>query len=177
VSADDRQRPDAEPGAVSAGEAVPKPEDPTAAARSRDAAGEAERSRGEARAAEIRSEVAITDARRAEEETARQHEAVEAAREEEQERADAERRAREEAERAQADAAQARERQGTAAGERAATGHPAAATATTGGARVVRAEPVGPPAEPKPTDRPEVQAGIAFVGAFLGARILKRLFD
>ena len=33
------------------------------------------------------------------------------------------------------------------------------------------------PAEPSALERPEVQAGIAFAGAFLIARILKRLVD
>ena len=50
----------------------------------------------------------------------------------------------------------------------------AAAAASSGDTAAVRA---GAEGEPSTLERPEVQAGIAFVGAFLIARILKRIFD
>jgi hypothetical protein len=34
-----------------------------------------------------------------------------------------------------------------------------------------------PPGQESPLDRPEVRIGLAFGGAFIAARILKRIFD
>jgi hypothetical protein len=55
---------------------------------------------------------------------------------------------------------------------------PDAAAAAAAGATAARpADPIGPSPPVSPAERPEVQAGAAFVGAFLVARILKRVFD
>jgi chemotaxis response regulator CheB len=115
----------------------------------------------EAAAAEARSEVAVTDARRAEEKTAQQHEAVEEAERREEKLSRKERKAKEKAEQvaAEADRARAEAGQATAAS-------PATATA--------------PPVHPAPASaaqRPEVLVGAAFGGAFILARVLKRIFD
>ena len=37
--------------------------------------------------------------------------------------------------------------------------------------------PESPPPAESPLDRPEVRIGIAFAGAFIDARVLKRIFD
>ena len=149
--------------------------------------------RGEARAAEIREEVAITDARRAEEETAKQHEEVRAAEHKEEELSRKEREAREEAERAKAEADRAREQAEQAAEHRrparpAVSGRtvagpgvgsdtdPKAASLAAEGATTGAVAAGGAPARPA-TQRPEVRAGAAFAGAFIVARILKRIFD
>ena len=54
---------------------------------------------------------------------------------------------------------------------------PAAAAAAAAGAYRPGVPASAEPAEPGPLERPEVVAGIAFAGAFLIARILKRLVD
>jgi chromosome segregation ATPase len=118
----------------------------------------------EARSAELRAELAETDARRAEEETGKAHEAVEEAREREEKLSRKEHELKERAEKAEAEAADAR-------------GHAEQTTATPsasgayqfGGARAAVAQSA--------LERPEVRAGLAFGGAFLVARILKRIFD
>jgi hypothetical protein len=151
--------------------------------------------RGEARAAEIREEVAITDARRAEEETAKQEQEVQAAEKKEEKLSRAERRAREEAERAKAEADRARQQAEQAAERRPAT-RPAVSGANVAGpgvgsgtdpkaaslaAQPATTTPAGAVAaggaEKSLTQRPEVMAGAAFAGAFIVARILKRIFD
>jgi soluble lytic murein transglycosylase-like protein len=127
---------------------------------------EAERERSEARGAELRSELAATDARRAEEDTAEaQREAKEA-----QERAEKlsrkEQEAHEKAEQAQRIAQREREEAELAERrEREASGRPF--TPAPGPASV----------EPTASDRPEILVGAAFAGAFIFARILKRLVD
>ena len=129
---------------------------------------EAERERAEARGAELKSELAATDARRAEEDTAKAEREAEEARERAEKLSRKEQQARERAEEAQrvaqrereeAEAAEARERQ--AAGQTAALppGPAPAATAQPG------------------ADRPEILVGAAFAGAFIFARVLKRLVD
>ena len=129
---------------------------------------EAERERAEARGAELRSELAATDARRAEEETAEAEQAIRDATERKEKLSRKEQKAREAAEQAEriaqrereeAEAAEARERQ--AAGQTAALppGPAPAATAQPG------------------ADRPEILVGAAFAGAFIFARVLKRLVD
>jgi hypothetical protein len=52
----------------------------------------------------------------------------------------------------------------------------AAASASVGGS-TARRPPAAAPAAPGPLERPEVMAGIAFGGAFVLARILKRVVD
>ncbi len=51
---------------------------------------------------------------------------------------------------------------------------PAAAASAT---ETAYREPAGPDGAPGTLERPEVVAGIVFAGAFLAARILKRLVD
>ena len=117
----------------------------------------------EVRAAEIRAEVAVTDERRAEEEVAQQQEEVRKAQKREEKLAAEEREAEAEAKRATEEAERARQ-------EAAARGGASGWTPSLpfGGASG------GAPAF---TQRTEVQVGAAFVGAFLAARILKRIFD
>ena len=140
-----------------------------------------------------------TDARRAEEETAKAHEAVEAAEKNEEKLSRKERKAKENAEQA-AGRGRARRasRPPTPSGWRARTRARPQRTANLSGANVmapglgIRHRPgsrrgrggrrYAPPAaaagrEPSPLERPEVAAGVAFAGAFLVARILKRLVD
>jgi hypothetical protein len=135
------------------------------------AAADADRERSEARGAELRAELAETDARRTEEQADKAHEAAEAARKEEEKRRAQQREEEERAERARAEAER----------ERAEADHAAEvrdeATRAAGG--VAGARPaLPPPHEPQSAmERPEVLVGGAFVGAFVVARILKRLFD
>jgi hypothetical protein len=123
----------------------------------------------EARGAELRENIALTDARRTEEERAKAEQEAEKASQEAEKLSRKERREREKAERLHAAAERARE-------------------------QVPVAEPVPPqPATPEPApaasgipgieklppaaQRTEVLVGAAFVGSFLVARILKRIFD
>ena len=170
-------------------------EEATAAAGAREARAQAERADAEARGAELRQELRETDARRAEEETAKAHEAVEAAEKAEQKLSRKERKAHEQAERAAAETERAREQAAAAdrLRDQVAARPPAAnlsgANVTSPGlgsntdpavaaaAAGAYVPPVGAASEPSPLERPEVQAGIAFAGAFLIARILKRLVD
>lgn len=150
-------------------------EDATAAAGAGEAGAQADRMRGEARAAEVREEVAITDARRAEEEAAKQHEDVEAAEREEEKLSRKERRAREEAERAKQEADRSREQAEQAESmRREAAERPHAPHAEDLAA--AGAEVPAEVAQPM-TQRPEVLAGAAFAGAFVAARVLRRIFD
>src|SRR4051794_36606 len=174
-------------------------DDATRAAEAARAEQAAERERSEARGAELRSELAATDARRAEEQTAKAHKAVEEAtrREEKLTRKEQEAHAKAEAaerdadrERAEADEAESRRRQTTGQ----ASGRPqssvsgssvagpgigsgtdpnAAASAAGGGASRPAAFAAG--GGVAGSDRPEVLIGAAFAGAFVVARVLKRL--
>jgi uncharacterized protein YlxW (UPF0749 family) len=142
----------------------------------------------EARAAELRENVALTDARRAEEEVAKAHAEAEAAEKKEEKLSRKEKRLREKAERVHAEAdrmrAQAAEAEktreaGTVSGAGVAspgvgaTSDPNAQAAARGpGSSTV----VGDDA-PAATERPEVLIGATFVGSFVVARILKRIFD
>ena len=148
---------------------------------------------GEARGAEHRENLALTDARRAEEEVAKAEAEREAAEKKEEKLSRKEQRAQEKAERihaeadrmrAQADAAaQAAEatRTSTMSGARVASpgvgaaGDPAAAAAAGDGT----AAPPFPGADklPEAAQRTEVLVGAAFAGSFILARILKRVFD
>ena len=123
---------------------------------------EAERERSEARGAELRSELAATDARRAEEETAEAEEAVEEARKRQEKAERKEQELREKAEQAERIAQRERaEADATQPGE---TTRPGVAAFAAGGAEAG-------------AERPEVLVGAAFAGAFVFARILKRLVD
>jgi hypothetical protein len=142
----------------------------------------------EARAAEIRENVALTDARRAEEEVAKAHAEAEAAEKKEEKLSRKEKRLREKAERlhaeaererAEADAAETAREAGTVSGAGVAspgvgaTSDPNAQAAARGPGSTTFVTDDSPPA----TQRPEVLIGGTFVGAFVVARILKRIFD
>jgi hypothetical protein len=165
------------------------------AARALDTAAEAEagaqaaRTDAEVRAAEIREEVAITDQRRAEEEEAKAEEAITAAQEaeaeKEEKRHEAERRRKAAAEESQ----RAREQAASSAAERGSTplsvsgasvGSPgfgsdpraAAAASHTSRVRTSAGTVKDPDAGP---EKPEIEVAAAFAGAFLLARILKKI--
>jgi len=145
---------------------------------------------GEARAAEHAENLAMTDARRAEEEVAKAHAEAEAAKEKEEKLSRKERKAREKAERVHAEADRQRafadkvadqtQESPTVSGARVAspgTGSatdPAAHAAAAGG---TAAPFPGADKLPEAAQRTEVLVGAAFVGSFLVARILKRIFD
>ena len=130
---------------------------------------EAERERAEARGAELRSELAATDARRAEEDTAKAEKALEEAAERKEKLSRKEQKAHEAAEQAariaqrereEAELAERREREAAAA-----RGETPKATGAF----------AAPPAEG--AERPEILIGAAFAGAFVFAQVLKRLVD
>ena len=139
----------------------------------------------EARAAEVRENVALTDARRAEEEVARAQEEQEEAAKREEKLSRKERRLREKAERVHAEADRMRERADQVAAEQRAAGptisgatvaSPGVGTTTEPDAQAAAAFP-GAERLPEAAQRPEVLIGATFAGAFVAARILKRLFD
>ena len=187
----------AQAGSAAAGSTAKAAEE---AAAAREAQAQAERMKAEARGAELRAELRETDARRAEEETAKAHDATAAAEKKEAQFSRKERKAHEAAERAEAEARKAREQAGAAERlkvERSMPGKenpatvsganvmspglgsdtdPAVAASAAGGA-AYRPPVAKEPGEPGPLDRPEVIAGIVFVGTFLAARIFKRLVD
>ena len=121
----------------------------------------------EARGAELRENVALTDARRTEEERAKAEQTAEQATHEAEKLSEKERREREKAERLHAEAE--KERAQAPAPERAAPEHTPPAEAVAGMPGVDKLPPAA--------QRPEVLVGAAFVGSFLVARILKRIFD
>jgi translation initiation factor IF-2 len=157
---------------------------------------QARRTEAEARAAELREEVAITDERRAEEEKAKAQEAVAEAEKEESKKERKRREAEERQRAAAAEAERAREQAGAAA-EQARTAPAGQRDTAVSGAAVSspgvgsdpkaaavaasRVEPAtaaprsGEPVEDP--DKPELYVGAAFVGAFLFARILKRIAE
>jgi FKBP-type peptidyl-prolyl cis-trans isomerase len=120
-----------------------------------------EEQRSVARGAELRKELAETDARRAEEDTARAHDDVveDSEREEKLSRKEAAERERAESAAAEAEAEAERARAQ-------AQPAPAAATPLPAGSSTLGL-----------AERPEVLAGAAFAGSFVVARILKRIFD
>jgi len=130
---------------------------------------EAERERSEARGAELRSELAATDARRAEEDTAKAEQEAKEAQERAEKLSRKEQKAREKAEEAQRIAQ--RERQEAETAER----HERDATGPGTGPSSTAAYAASPPETG--AERPEIMVGAAFAGAFLFARILKRLVD
>jgi membrane protein involved in colicin uptake len=135
----------------------------------------------EVRGAELRENLALTDARRAEEEVAKAHEATEKARQEEEKAARKEQEAREKAERVHAEADRARaaadDARGSVSG--ASVASPGVGTTTEPDAQAAAAGPAFPGADrlPEAAQRTEVLVGAAFVGSFVLARVLKRLFD
>jgi len=149
----------------------------------------------EARQAELRAELRETDARRAEEDTGKAHDEVEAAEEKEEKLSRKERKLRDRAEEAQAAAEEARRRAEEATRAATAPREPSLSGAhvtspgvgsDTDPAVAASAASSGPyapgdhdrmAAAHSALERPEVQAGLAFAGAFLAARILKRIFD
>ena len=134
----------------------------------------------EARGAELRENLALTDARRAEEEVAKAHDAAEKAKEAEEkaERKEEELRARAERVHAEADRARAAAAaRGTVSGADVAS--PGVGTTTEPDAQAAAAGPAFPGADrlPPAAQRTEVLVGAAFVGSFVLARVLKRIFD
>jgi hypothetical protein len=151
----------------------------------------------EARGAELRENLAMTDARRAEEELAKAHDETEAAEKQEEKLSRKERKAREKAERVHAEADRMRSQaaanaarveaearlkaESSVSGARVAS--PGAGTATDPDAHAAAADgtasPPFPGADklPEAAQRPEVMIGAAFAGSFVVARILKRIFD
>jgi hypothetical protein len=121
----------------------------------------------EARGAELRENVALTDARRTEEERAKAEQAAEDATKEAEKLSRKERKEREKAERLHEVAEAEREQAPAPEPEPPQPTPPAAAAAGIPGADKL------PPA----AQRPEVLVGAAFAGSFLVARILKRIFD
>jgi hypothetical protein len=118
----------------------------------------------EARAAEQRAELAATDERRAEEELAEAHDAVEAAEKEESKKERKRREAEEREQAASAEAQRARERAERAVEQPGATEPLAQPDA--GGPRRIE----GP-------EKPELYVAAAFAGAFLFARILRKIAE
>ena len=121
----------------------------------------------EARGAELRENIALTDARRTEEERAEAEKSAEQATQEAEKLSRKERRQLEKAERLHAEAEREREQAPVREPEVPEPTPPAAAVAGIPGADKL------PPA----AQRPEVLVGAAFAGSFLVARILKRIFD
>jgi hypothetical protein len=124
----------------------------------------------ETRGAELRENVALTDARRTEEERAKAEQAAEDATKEAEKLSRKEQREREQAERQHAEAERERE-QGAPQ-----TATPAAEPTHTSPAAAVGGLP-GVDRLPPSAQRPEVLVGAAFAGSFVIARILKRIFD
>ena len=131
---------------------------------------EAERERAEARGAELRSELAATDARRAEEETAEAEQAIRDATERKEKLSRKEQKAREAAE--QAERIAQREREEAEVAERRAREAAAAR-----GEAPQPAAALPPPSASAGADRPEILIGAAFAGAFVLAQVLRRLVD
>jgi hypothetical protein len=121
----------------------------------------------EARGAELRENIALTDARRTEEEQAKAEAAAEEATQEAEKLSRKARKEREKAERLHAVAEQEREQAPAPEPE---------APQPTPAAEAVAGLP-GVDKLPPAAQRPEVLVGAAFVGSFLVARILKRIFD
>jgi hypothetical protein len=193
VREDDPQRTQEMDSLPDAGERAPgataaRAESQAAATEAR---AQAARTQAEARAAERRAEVAEAEARRAAEATERAHGEVESAEEVEQKLSRKERQAAERARQAEAEADQARRHAAEADRLRArtASAQPAALSGeqvTAPGlgsdpAAVAAAQQLGPEGEAAAgggaLERTEVQIGLAFGGAFILARVLKRLLD
>jgi hypothetical protein len=144
-------------------------DDPDKAAERADAAARdtPERTASEARGAELRENVALTDARRTEEERAKAEKTAEKAAKEAEKLSRKEKKELEKAERLHAAAEREREQAPARAPET--PHHTPAAEAVAG---IPGADKL-----PAAAQRPEVLVGAAFAGTFLLARILKRIFD
>jgi hypothetical protein len=155
---------------------------------------EHDRAESEARGAELREELAITDERRAEEEEAKAEEAVAEAQQEESKKERKRREAHErreaaaaEAEKARAGAAETREQTETLSGPVAGNEVSGAAVASPGRgddpkALAAASGPAPTPAATAATavegpEKPELYVAAAFAGAFLFARILKKIAE
>jgi hypothetical protein len=143
---------------------------------------------GEARAAEIRRDVEAADARRAEEEVATAEEQVTDATKAEEKLSRRARRKREKADKAaqaaqalreQADAATAREAPRSPSVSGAAVASPGVGADPRAAAAAADRQASSPVGDESPAlgERPEVLIGAAFAGAFVFARVLKRLVD
>jgi hypothetical protein len=121
----------------------------------------------EARGAELAENVALTDARRTEEERAKAEQTAEQATQEAEKLSRKERKELEKAERLHAEAEAQREQAPVPGPEAPQHTPPAEAVAGIPGADKL----------PAAAQRPEVLVGAAFAGSFLVARILKRIFD
>jgi chromosome segregation ATPase len=121
----------------------------------------------EARGAELRENIALTDARRTEEERAKAEQTAEQATQEAEKLSRKERRQIEKAERLHAEAEREREQGPRREPEAPEPTPPAEAVAGLPGVDKL----------PAAAQRPEVLVGAAFAGSFLVARILKRIFD
>jgi hypothetical protein len=124
----------------------------------------------EVRGAELRENIALTDARRTEEERAKAEQAAEDATQEAEKLSRKEQREREKAERLHAEAEREREQAAPPPVTPAAEPQHTSAAAAVGGLP-------GVDKLPPSAQRPEVLVGAAFAGSFLIARILKRIFD
>jgi hypothetical protein len=121
----------------------------------------------EARGAELRENIALTDARRAEEEQAKAEKEAEDATKEAEKLKEQAARDRERAERLHAEAE--RERHGAPPRAYVEPEHTPAEAAVAGLPGVDKLPPAA--------QRPEVLIGAAFAGSFIVAQILKRIFD
>jgi hypothetical protein len=121
----------------------------------------------EARGAELRENIALTDARRAEEEQAKAEKEAEDATKEAEKLKEQAARDREKAERLHAEAE--RERHGAPPRAYAEPEHTPPEAAVAGLPGVDKLPPAA--------QRPEVLIGAAFAGSFIVAQILKRIFD
>jgi hypothetical protein len=128
---------------------------------------EPDKAAAEARDAELRENLALTDARRTEEEQAKAEERAEQATQEAEKLSRKARKEREKAERLHAEAEKERAEVPVPEPEPPHHTPPAEAVAGIPGADKL----------PTAAQRPEVLVGAAFVGSFLVARILKRIFD
>jgi hypothetical protein len=126
-----------------------------------------DKSAAEARGAELRENIALTDARRTEEEQAKAEKRAEEATREAEKLAEKQQREREKAERLHAEAERERAQAPVREPDAPEPTSPAAAVAGLPGVDKL----------PTSAQRPEVLVGAAFVGSFLVARILKRIFD
>ena len=128
---------------------------------------EPDKAASEARGAELRENIALTDARRTEEERAKAEQRAKEATEEAEKLAQKEREQLEKAERLHAEAEKER---GEAPASDTAGPQPTSPEAAVAG--IPGVDKLPPAAQ-----RPEVLVGVAFAGSFIVAQILKRLFD
>ena len=128
---------------------------------------DSDKAASEARGAELRENIALTDARRTEEERAKAEQRAKDAAEEAEKLAEKEREQLEKAERLHAEAEKER---GEAPARGTAGPQPTSPEAAVAG--IPGVDKLPPAAQ-----RPEVLVGVAFAGSFLVAQILKRVFD